>query len=212
MKLKTIKYQDYLKQIPQKGHHILAQQTEDKILVYQAYNPSIANYALEHQRFGGKYYSYSRMSWIKPNFLWMMYRCGWAQKKDQDRVLGIWLKKSDFDIILGEAVYSSFQPDAYQTRENWKEELADKEVRLQWDPDHDVYGEKQERRAIQLGIKGKLLHEFGTEMIVEIIDMTPFVKAQKLLIDTNQLSELLTPSESTYKSNDPALNQQLRIN
>jgi len=25
----------------------------------------------------------NRMTWIKPNFLWMMYRSGWASKKNQ---------------------------------------------------------------------------------------------------------------------------------
>ena len=38
------------------------------------------------------------MSWIKPNFLWMMYRCGWAAKENQKSVLAISINKTDFDI------------------------------------------------------------------------------------------------------------------
>lgn len=35
---------------PQDGRHILAQYDEDSIVVYQAYCPEIAEYAVKHQR------------------------------------------------------------------------------------------------------------------------------------------------------------------
>ena len=53
-------------------------------------------------------FSLNRMSWIKPNFLWMMYRCGWATKADQEVVLAVRMKRSAFDEILRRAVHSSF--------------------------------------------------------------------------------------------------------
>ena len=62
---------------PKEGRHILAQFDDDTVIVYQAYRPSIGRYAAEHGAFGGDF-SYSRMSWVKPNFLWMMYRSGWG--------------------------------------------------------------------------------------------------------------------------------------
>jgi hypothetical protein len=46
-------------------------------VVYQAYRPSIGAHALTHGAFGGDF-CYSRMSWIKSNFLGMMYRSGWG--------------------------------------------------------------------------------------------------------------------------------------
>ena len=210
-KINYLPYVNYLKRIPENGNHILAQQRGDQILVYQAFNPRIANYALEHQKFGGNAYSYERMSWIKPNFLWMMYRCGWASKEHQQLVLGIWILKSDFEQILKEAAYSSYQEHIYQTRENWKAALLEKEVRLQWDPDHDLHGEKQERRAIQLGLKGNILKSFGREMILEIVDMTPFVKEQKSLIDAGKVAEVRVPFEEVFKSSNLELNTFLRL-
>jgi len=209
--IKLLPYQQYQNEIPKNGYHILAQQTEDEILVYQAFNHAIANFAVKHQYFGGSHYKFSRMSWIKPNFLWMMYRCGWAEKTNQERVLGLWIKKTDFELILNEAVYSSYQADIYETHENWKKALSSKEVRLQWDPDHDIYGQKEERRAIQLGLKGDLLELLGTSMINRIIDMTPFVKTQKLLINTGQLDKLVLPKETTFKPNDVKLKKRLRL-
>jgi hypothetical protein len=197
--LKIIKYTKYIAEIPEQGNHILAQQTENEILVYQAYNQLIADFAIKNQKLGGEHYSYSRMSWIKPGFLWMMSRCGWAEKPNQERVLGLWISKQDFEKILNEAVYSSFQLNKYESKEAWKNDLANKEVRLQWDPDHDIYGRPLERKAIQLGLKGSILKSFGEEMIIRIDDLTDFVKKQKLKIKMKQINELEVPKESVFK-------------
>lgn len=48
------------------------------------------------------------MTWIKPSFLWMMYRCGWASKTGQERVLAIDIKREAFDYIVKHAVLSHY--------------------------------------------------------------------------------------------------------
>ena len=211
MKLQTTAYSSYINNVPADGQIILAQQTEKSIVVYQAYNHAIANYAIRNRHFGGDAFSYNRMSWIKPNFLWMMYRCGWASKQNQERVLAITISKRNFDVILNEAVYSNFNADVYTNHEIWKKELAEKDVRLQWDPDHDIYGNKENRRAIQLGMKGQILEQFGREMIEEIEDVTEFVKLQKQLIDLNNIDELEVAAETIYIPESKALNIKLGI-
>jgi hypothetical protein len=50
--------------------------TDTTITVYQAYSAEIAAPALRAGRFVP--FKRERMTWIKPSFLWMMYRCGWA--------------------------------------------------------------------------------------------------------------------------------------
>lgn len=211
MNLKTEKYTDYLKHIPQQGQHITGQQIEDYIIVYQAFNNKISNFAVQHQHFGGEAYSFNRMSWIKPNFLWMMYRCGWASKVNQERVLAIWIKKVDFDKILTEAVFSSFKKERYANEADWKADLQQKKVRLQWDPDHNPYGEKQERRAIQLGMKGEILKTFSEKMIVKIEDITNFVREQRQIVADKRLADLLVPIENVYQPKDKNLCQQLLL-
>lgn len=57
--------------------------TEDKIRVYQAYNEDIAREAIKRGTFGSNF-KLDRMTWIKPSFLWMMCRCGWAKEKKED--------------------------------------------------------------------------------------------------------------------------------
>lgn len=65
------------------GRCLLAQFTDREVIVYQAYKPSLGTFAVEHNYFGGGF-SFTRTSWIKPNFTWMMHRSGWASKRDQE--------------------------------------------------------------------------------------------------------------------------------
>ncbi|WP_426048247.1 DUF4291 domain-containing protein [Chryseobacterium sp. NFX27] len=155
MKLKLKKYKEQLQNWPQKGYHIMAQYDEDKIIVYQSYRKEIGDFAFENQYFGGKF-SLERMTWIKPNFLWMMYRNGWGTKEGQEYVLAIHLKMSAFKRYLENAVYSSFNDKLGISREEWQNQVKQSSVRLQWDPDHDPFGNKLERRAIQIGLRMNL--------------------------------------------------------
>jgi len=211
MNITTELYRSAQKILPAEGQHIVAHQAEDLIVVYQAYKPSIAAFAVKHQFLGGNEFSYNRMSWIKPNFLWMMYRCGWAVKENQERVLALWIQRKDFESILLNAAISSFNPRYHSSYEAWKAELDSKEVRLQWDPDHDPFGNKITRRAIQLGLKGNTLKAFGKDKIERIEDVTDFVKEQKQLVDENQLDKLLVPVERVWQLDDSILKQRIGI-
>ena len=151
------------------------------------------------------------MSWIKPNFLWMMYRSGWAGKENQERILAIWIKKDDFLRILQESVFSSFNKEIYSTEENWRKELGLKNVRLQWDPDHDYKGNKLDRRAVQLGLKGVDLENFSNNQIACIEDITDFVKEQKILIDSGNIENLLIPKERVISIMDSQIEKQIGI-
>jgi hypothetical protein len=211
MKLFTESYRAGQAHLPAAGKHIVAQHDASHVWVYQAYKPSIAAFAARHGRFGGDEYSFNRMSWIKPNFLWMMYRSGWATKPGQEAILAIRIAKSHFEQILAGAVHSSFKPDVYPTHAAWQEALARSDVRLQWDPDHDPYGNKLERRAIQLGLRGEVLRQFATDWIVDIEDITPFLTGQRQYVETRELEKLVVPVESVYPVTDEGLAAQLRL-
>ncbi|MCU0654745.1 MAG: DUF4291 domain-containing protein [Polyangiaceae bacterium] len=174
----------YLEQAPRwptSGRHLMAQSSERSVVVYQAYRPSIGRWAAEHRRLGGDGFSFDRMSWIKPNFLWMMFRSGWGTKEAQEVTLAIHVAREGFERILAEAVPSSFSPELFESPEHWRGALARSEVRLQWDPDHLPGGEKSERRAIQLGLRGKTLRSLVEEWTLDIEDISPFVAAQRPL-------------------------------
>ncbi len=209
--MKTEKYKEQIKRLPKSGKQIIGRLEGENIIVYQAFNPNIAKYAVQHQKFGGEHYSFNRMSWIKPGFLWMMYRAGWASKEHQQHILAITISLKHFETILNEATISSFDNEIYATHDDWKSELAKTEVRLQWDPDHDPFGNKQERKAIQLGMKGKVLKKFCTEWVIKIEDITNFVKEEYEKVKANQLDELTIPYEEVITIANEKINQRLGI-
>ncbi|GBC09349.1 hypothetical protein RclHR1_00880003 [Rhizophagus clarus] len=197
--LETELYISQLQRWPKEGRHIMSQFDDNSIIVYQAYKPSIAEYAVQHQKFGGQDFSWTRMSWIKPNFTWMMYRSGWATKNNQERILAIKLSRQGFEEILSKAVSTSFNSSSSSSREEWKEKLETSEVRIQWDPDHNLLGEKMQRRAIQLGMKGDILKKYSDEFVISIEDITEFVNEQYELIKLNKMDHVKTPVEQVYE-------------
>jgi len=194
--MKTKPYLEQVHQWPGLGQHIMVQYDATSIYVYQAYRPAIADYAVQHQRFGGEF-SLSRMSWIKPNFLWMMFRSGWAMKEGQERILAVRLPRTFFDELLRTAVASSFAASGYASQQEWRDHMAQSEVRLQWDPDHDPTGKAIERRAIQLGLRGNMLKRYAEQEALSIDDVTDFVAQQREHAMQN-FRELIVPEERPY--------------
>ena len=209
MELQTELYRTQQAIWPETGRVILAQYDADSVVVYQAYRPQIGHFAANHGYFGGEF-KLSRMSWIKPNFLWMMYRSGWASKEGQEVVLAVRIKRTAFDKILAQAVNSSFKPELFESRCEWESEVEKSDVRIQWDPDHAPSGAKEERRAIQLGLRGEVLYKYSREWIVDITDVSDFVREQSSNVSSN-LDELITPRERPYPVSDPKTIRRLRL-
>jgi hypothetical protein len=197
MKLQTELHSIQANRWPKTGRHILAQWDEKTVVVYQAYRPEIGEFAVKNGFFGGPHFL-ARMSWVKPNFLWMMYRCGWASKVNQEVVLAVRLHRWAFEEILANAVPSSFVPERYASHADWERDVAGSDVRLQWDPDHGPTGAKLERRAIQLGLRGPYLQKYMREWIVEIEDVSEFVREQRTHAQQPGAPKLVTPREEVY--------------
>lgn len=188
---------------------ILAQYDDQSVIVYQAYRESIASWAIAHQRFGGEF-QLTRMSWIKPGFLWMMYRSGWARKQGQERVLAVRIRRDAFDWTLGAAVVSSYDAERYASKSEWQEAVRRSEVRLQWDPDHDPAGHPLERRALQLGLRRTALERYAGEWLLGIEDVTERVAAERVHADGGDWDELCTPHEDVYPAGGVGLHPRVR--
>ncbi len=210
--MKNLRLKPYLDQEaarPDRGRVIMAQYDEETVVIYQAYPPAIAEYAVEHGRLGGPGFSFERATWIKPGFLWMMRRSAWATAPGQERVLAIWLARAAFETILQTAVHSHFTPGTYPARADWQAALAASEVIVQWDPDHDPRGRKLDRRTIQLGLRGGMLRRLAEEWIVALQDITPYVHEQARF--ARQPDLLLLPAERLYPVADAALARRLGL-
>jgi len=207
--LKLESYEQHEHHLPASGKFIIAQFSKDWIIVYQAFKDSIAEYAVANQKFGGPDYDFNRMTWLKPSFLWMMYYSGWAQHQNQENVLAIKMKRSGFDEILEYAVMSTFYKEIYGTSKVWKDKLADSDIHVQWEAYHDLYGNKTDRRAAKIGIKGEVQRRFNEEWILEIENITPYVVKQQNLLSANMVDHIELPQERAYAPADLTILQKI---
>ena len=157
-----------------KQYEIRADYDKETIMVYQAYRKEIALPAIENKRFTEPF-SFNRMTWIKPSFLWMMERCGYAQKAGQEYVLAVRIKRESWEKALSQAVLSHPTERVYSSGEEWRELIDNATVNVQWDPERNIRGGKLDYRSIQVGISRHLIKEYNDDWIVDIEDYTPLV-------------------------------------
>lgn len=156
-------------------HPIFAEHDEQTVTVYQAYSDAIGKAAAKANSLDVPGFLKSRMTWIKPSFLWMMYRSNWAQKDiQQQTILKIKVYRPEFFHLIDRATLSH---RTQQTVEDWDAEKAMAPNRIQWDPDRDGAGNALDRRAIQIGIAPAFSDFFLTRAIANIEDITDHVNS-----------------------------------
>ncbi|MFC8529833.1 DUF4291 domain-containing protein [Nocardia sp. NPDC057227] len=164
----------------------------ESLVVYQAYNPEIAAAAVRAGRFGAGF-KVERMTWIKPSFLWMMYRSGWATKPGQERVLAIRITRDGFEWALRHSALSHFEPGVHASEREWRDGLV-APVRVQWDPERDLRSAPLPYRSLQVGLAGDAVRRYLDEWIVAITDITDTVRTIR---EATDVAELL-PVERSY--------------
>lgn len=179
---------------------IRASFTDTIIRVYQAYNARIADKAVQAQRLVPPF-KIERMTWIKPSFFWMMYRCGWGTKPDQERILAIDISRSGFEWALAHSCLSHYDPAFYASEEEWRQTKERSPVRVQWDPERNPKLGLLDVRAIQIGLSGEAVERYVREWITKITDITAFSQELRDLIqagDQDQYAPLI-PQETVYE-------------
>ncbi len=185
--------------IPHK--QIRALYNDNTIRVYQAYSDIIVDSALEHGTFISPPFKMDRMTWIKPSFLWMMYRSGWGKKDSgQNRILAIDITREGFEWALEHSCLSHFDKAVYATEEEWKNAKNTSPVRIQWDPERDMHFKALEHRAIQIGLSGVAVKYYVNDWIHTITDITEIATEIYSLVKLNQLDKTraLLPRETSY--------------
>ena len=152
-------------------YEVWADYSRDSLVVYQADNDAIADAALTAGRFVAPF-SFGRMTWIKPSFLWLMERSGWGTKPNQTRIFAVRVSRAGWERALGLGVLTAYDPAVHQSREGWRAEFESTPVHVQWDPERSLHGKKLEHRAIQVGIGRGLIGEFVAEWVLGIADLT----------------------------------------
>lgn len=174
--------------------------TKDFIRVYQAYNNSIADAAIKHNRFVSPPFKIERATWIKPSFCWMMYRAGWATKENQERILAIDITHEGFNWALEHACLSHFDPTKFTSPEEWAAKKKESPVVIQWDPERDIQLNKLDYRSLQVGLTAPVVHKYINEWIINIHDITGHCKEMHQLINNGKIDEAksMLPEEKVY--------------
>ena len=60
--------------------------------------------------------------------------------------------------------------------EDWKLKIQKSDIRCQWDPERDIWGNPLNYRSIQLGLRGQAVIDYVNDWIVRIEDVTGYVK------------------------------------
>ena len=150
----------------------------ESIIVYQAYGHEIADAALAAGSFVAPF-SLHRMTWIKPSFLWMMYRSGWASKSGQERVLAVRMSRAGFEDAPAASCQSHFDPTMHADEAMWRRALQASPVRVQWDPERAVDGQPLGHRSLQVGLSGVAVVHDVTEWIRGIEDITTTLERRR---------------------------------
>jgi len=153
-------------------YEIRAQHTDSTVTVYQAYRPSLGLPAARDGRFPPAW-KRDRMTWIKPSFLWMMYRCGWAEKEGQETVLAVEITREGFAWALENAELSHYVRGVHPDRAAWQRSLRRSPTRVQWDPERDLHLNPLPYRSLQLGLSGEAARRYADEWLVSVTDVTP---------------------------------------
>lgn len=177
---------------------IRAAHDDSTITLYQAYGPEIGRPAAEAGRFPAAF-KRDRMTWIKPSFLWMMYRCGWATKPGQEHVLAIRLRRDGFEWALRHSCLSHYDRSVHADREAWQATRS-APVRLQWDPERDLHLRQLPYRSLQIGLSGEAVQRYLADWIVGIDDITARVRTVHDLVTAGRPEDAreLLPAETPY--------------
>ncbi|MEU1605703.1 DUF4291 domain-containing protein [Micromonospora matsumotoense] len=178
---------------------IRARYSTTTITVYQAYPPEIALPAVSAGRFVAPF-KRDRMTWIKPSFLWMMYRCGWATKPEQERVLSIDITREGFEWALARACLSHYDRSLHGDAANWSRQLKASPVRVQWDPERALRLHALPYRSLQVGLSGEAVDRYVDDWIVAVTDITPTVERVRDLLrrGDEQAAAAQLPVEHVY--------------
>jgi Domain of unknown function (DUF4291) len=179
---------------------IRAVYNDEVIRVYQAYSNAIANVALRKGTFVSPPFKLDRMTWIKPSFLWMMYRCGWGYKdQNQERVLAIDISRSGFEWALEHSCLSHHS-SKLESGSDWEERKRSSPVRVQWDPERDIQSRPLPYRSIQIGLGKEAVLLYVNEWIKNISDVTDLAHSLCELVKRSAFAqaESLLPMERPY--------------
>jgi hypothetical protein len=115
-------------------------------------------------------------------------------------VLAIRIRRAGSEWALDHSVLSGYDGRVHASRDEWKQEMRRRPVRIQWDPEPDLHLQPMPDRSLQVGLRGEAVHRYIDEWIVGIDDVTELSHAVHALTGEGLTAEAarLLPAERRY--------------
>lgn len=172
----------------------------DSLVVYQAYDHKIADAVMDAGRFVEPF-SFGRMTWIKPSFLWLMARSNWGAKRGQERTLAVRISRAGWEEALGLGCLTAYHPGVHRDYASWEAAFESAQVHVQWDPERGLRGEQLPYDSIQVGISRHVIRRFADAWVVGLEDITATVDKIRSARDRGRHKEARRhlPVEAAYR-------------
>jgi Domain of unknown function (DUF4291) len=186
---------------PQPYRQIRAVYDDLTLRVYQAYSDAIADAALAKGTFVSPPFKMDRMTWIKPSFLWMMYRSGWGLKDPgQKRILALDITREGFEWALSHSSLSQPVQRPVSKEHPPPARPSSAPVRIQWDPERNLRLRPLAWRSIQIGLSKQAVELYVEQWIRRITDISEFSRQICELVREHDLkgAQAMLPAERPY--------------
>jgi uncharacterized protein DUF4291 len=173
--------------------------TPETITVYQAYPTAVALAAAKAGRFVPPF-KRDRMTWLKPSFLWMMFRSQWADPDHQERVLAVEMTRAGFEWALAHSCPAQYDHTFFPEREQWAAAVSHSPARFQWEHERGIDLKALPHRSLQVGLGVEIIDRYVQEWTVDITDLTHQARRMGDLVRRGDLfrAEQLLPDERPY--------------
>ena len=194
--MQTVSFGNREKHLPKHGRWLVGSADSKTIVVYQSLSREISRPAIKNKRFAAPF-DFNRLSWVKPSFLWTMHRTNWGRL--DDCILGVRIDRVGLFGLLSESVSAKYESIQFPKKCKWDKLVRKNGVLTQWDPEYDLMDCRMNRMAIQIGLRGDALKFYASDLIVEINDLTDFVREQRNRIQSRRLDEVVVPLEQVVQ-------------
>lgn len=118
----------------------------------------------------------------------------------QKRILAIDISREGFEWALDHSCPSHRDPTL--SDEEWRQLKEKSPVRIQWDPERDIFLNPRPYRAIQIGLSGEAVERYVKEWIQKITEATSLANEIFLLLQEGRtdIAGRKLPEEMPYPS------------
>ena len=155
--------------MPASGRHLWGCVDGDRVWVFSAHRPEIADHLLEHGHFGGKAWRGDRITRFRMSFPRVMARSNQGQREGKERIVGMALRRDALDQILRQAVHWRECPEGhFSTAAQWRLAVRFTQVVVDWAPDSDTSGGDLARMTPRFGLRAQALNRMAKDWVVQV--------------------------------------------